>query len=81
VTIACTFRGSAGRQLGFDLLVDGRLVLTQGFESPSDAPVVTELRVPLRFTEGRSRISVTLRGVNGPAPGVIELATVQEHLE
>jgi hypothetical protein len=35
----------------------------------------------MALTRGKTRISVTLRAVRGPTPGVIEWRTVQEHLE
>ena len=81
VTVACAFRGSEGRRLTFDLVVDGRIAATRTFESPSAAPVVMEIRVPETCTLGRTQLTVMLRGVDGPTPGVIELRTVQEHLE
>jgi hypothetical protein len=81
VAVACVFRGSEGRRLVFDLVVDSRKVATHTFVSPSTTPVTVEYRVPLKLTEGKPRISVMLRGVDGPTPGLIELRTVQEHLE
>ena len=81
VTVVGTFRGSAGAPLAFELLVEGRQVNVPAFVSPSTAPARVEFRVPRALTQGKTRISVTLRAVNGPAPGLIELRTVQEHLE
>ena len=81
VTVACTFRGSEGRRLVFNLVVDGRVAVTHTFVSPSAAPVAVEFRVPEKLTLAKTKITVTLRGVNGPTPSVIELRTVQEHLE
>ena len=65
----------------FDLLVEGRKVLTHTFVTPSPAPTSLEFRLPRSHTKNLSSISVTLRGVDGPTPGLIELRTVQEHLE
>jgi hypothetical protein len=81
VTVACLCRGTEGRRETFDLLVDGQAAGTHTLESPSAEPVLKEWRVPERLTAGKAKISVTLRGVGGPTPGVIELRTVQEHLE
>jgi hypothetical protein len=81
VTLVGTFRGSAGEPVAFELLVEGRQVNAPPFVSPSTAPARVEFRVPMALTQGKTRISVTLRAVNGPAPGLIELRTVQEHLE
>jgi hypothetical protein len=81
VTLACTFRGSEGRTYVFDLLVEGRKVVTHTFVSPSSVPMKVEFRVPMSVTAGRTSISVMLRAVDGVTPGVIELRTVQEHLE
>jgi hypothetical protein len=81
VTVACLCRGTEGRRLTFELLVDGQAAGTQTLESPSADPVLKEWRLPERLTSGRTMVSVTLRGVGGPTPGVIELRTVQEHLE
>lgn len=81
VAVVCVFRGSETQRFVFDLLVDGRKAATHTFVSPSAAPVTVEYRVPMKLTEGRTRVSVMLRGVEGPTPGLVELRTVQEHLE
>ena len=81
VTLVGTFRGSQGEPIAFELLVEGRKVTAPAFVSPTTAPAHVEYRVPLALTRGKTRISVTLRAVNGPTPGLIELRTVQEHLE
>jgi hypothetical protein len=81
VTLACLCRGSDGRRLTFELLVDGQSAGVHSFESPSSEPVLREYPVPERLTHAKGRISVELRGVGGPTPGIIELRTVQEHLE
>jgi hypothetical protein len=81
VTLNCTFRGSEGRRLVFDLLVEGRKIATHTFVSPSPAAVNVELRVPMSVTRGLTGIRVTLRAQEGPTPGLLELRTVQEHLE
>jgi hypothetical protein len=81
VTLVGTFRGSAGESVAFELLVDGRRVNVPAFVSPSLAPARVAYRVPMALTRGKTRISVTLRAVRGPTPGVIEWRTVQEHLE
>ena len=81
VTLAGTFRGSGGEPLVFELVVDGRQVKVPAFVSPSTSPARVEDRVPMALTQGKTRISVMLRAVNGPTPGLIELRTVQEHLE
>ena len=81
VTLVATFRGSAGDRVPFELLVEGRKVTAPSFVSPTTAPARVEFRVPMALTRGKSRIWVMLRAVNGPTPGLIELRTVQEHLE
>ena len=81
VTVACLCRGTEGRRVVFELLVDGQAAGTYTFESPSSDPVLKEYRVPEKLTLGKAKISVTLRGIHGPTPGVLELRTVQEHLE
>jgi len=81
VTLACTFRGSEGRTLPFDLLVEGRKIATHRFASPSSAPVSVEIRVPFSLTRGLTSIFIMLRAVDGPTPGLLDLRTVQEHLE
>ena len=81
VTVACLCRGTEGRRLTFELFVDGQAAGTHTLASPSADPVLKEYRVPAKLTLGKTTISVTLRGVNGPTPGVLELRTVQEHLE
>jgi hypothetical protein len=81
VTLTCTFRGTAGRRFLFDLLVEGRKITTQAFVSPSSDPVNIEISVPMSITKGLISILVTLRAVEGPTPDLLELRTVQEHLE
>jgi len=81
VTIACLCGGTQGRPFTFELLIDGQAAGTHTLTSPSADPVLKEYRVPEKLTLGKTKLSVTLRGVNGPTPGVIELRTVQEHLE
>jgi hypothetical protein len=81
VTLVGTFRGSAGESIAFELLVEGRKVAAPAFVSPSTSPSHVEFRVPMTITQGKTRISVVVRAVGGPTPGLIELRTVQEHLE
>ena len=81
VTVACLCRGTEGRPFTFELLIDGQAAGTHTLASSSAGPVLKEYRVPEKLTLGKTTLSVTLRGVNGPTPGVIELRTVQEHLE
>ena len=81
VTLVCTFRGTEGRRLTFDLLVEGRKIVTHRFEAPSAAPRTIEFRIPFSITKGLTSIHVMLRAVDGLTPGLLELRTVQEHLE
>ncbi len=81
VAVICVFRGTEGRRLAFDVLVEGRKVRTSTLVTPSAAPSSVEIRVPGDFTRNLTRIFVTVRAVDGPTPGLIELRTVQEHLE
>ncbi len=81
VTLACTFTGTEGRRLVFDLIVEGRKVLTHTFVTPSAEPTRLEFRLPQSLTGSLTAIAVMFRGVDGPTPGLIELRTVQEHLE
>ena len=74
VTLACTFRGTEGHSLVFDLLVEGREVLTHTLVTPSPAPTSLEFRLPRSHTKNLTAISVTLRGVDGPTPGLIRTA-------
>jgi hypothetical protein len=81
VTLICTFRGTGGQRLTFDLVVEDRKILTRAFVSASAAPSRIEVVVPTSVTTGKTVLSVTIRGVDGPTPGLIELQNVQEHLE
>ena len=81
VTLSCVFRGTEGRRLAFDLLVEGRPVKTHAVVSPSSRPASVEFRIPFEITKGLTVIHVTLRAVDGPTPALLELRTVQEHLE
>jgi len=81
VSVACLCGGTDGRRVTFDLLVDGELAGTKTLESPASEPVVREWLVPERLTRDKGKINVTMRGVGGPTPRILELRTVQEHLE
>ena len=81
VTLSCVFRGTEGRSLAFGLLVDGRPVKTHTVVPPSSRPAIVDLRIPFEITKGLTVIHVMLRAVDGPAPALFELRTVQEHLE
>jgi hypothetical protein len=81
VTLVGMFRGNAGDPIAFELLVEGRKVPAPAFVSPSTSPARVEFPVPMTLTQGKTRISVVFRAVGGPTPGLIELRTVQEHLE
>ena len=81
VTVACTFFGG---NAPFELVVEDQLVATHVFTSSSTAPAVAELRVPFSLTKGKTNIMVMLRaakGANGPTPALLELRTIQDHLE
>jgi hypothetical protein len=81
VTLACTFRGSEGRKIPFDLVVEGRKIATNTFVSTSSRPTIVDVRIPFGITKGLTAIHVMLRAVDGPTPALLELRTVQEHLE
>ena len=84
VTVACTFVGSDAARVPFELVVEDQLVSTHMFTSPSTAPAVAEVRVPFALTKGKTNIMVMLRaakGANGPTPALLELRTIQDHLE
>jgi len=81
VTIVCTFRGSEGSKLAFDLVVEGRTIVSRTFVTPDAKPTSVALRVPADVTRGRTVIAVTLRSSSGPTPGLMEIRSVQEHLE
>ena len=81
VTIVCTFRGSEGSKLAFDLVVEGRTIVSRTFVTPDAKPTSVALRVPADVTRGRTVIAVTLRSSSGPPPGLMEIRSVQEHLE
>ena len=51
------------------------------FSSPDASPVAVALRVPADVTRGKTVISVTIRSGAGPTPGLMEIRSVQEHLE
>ena len=81
VTLSCVLRGTEGRSLAFDLLVEGRPVKKHTVVSPSSRPAIVDLRIPFEITKGLTVIHVMLRAVDGPTPALFELRTVQEHLE
>jgi hypothetical protein len=81
VTLVATFRGSAGAPIPYDLLVEGQKIPVPVFVSPSMTATRVEVLVPIALTQGRTRITIMLRAADGPTPGLLELRTVQEHLE
>ncbi len=84
VTVACTFAGSDGAHVPFELVVEDKPVATHMFTSSSLAPAVAELRIPFALTKGKTNIMVILRaakGGTGPTPALLELRTIQDHLE
>ena len=81
VTLVCTFRGTNGDPRRYVLEVEGTAVPVSPFLSASLAPVDVEVRVPAALSRRRTAIAVTIRAVDGPTPALIQLRTVQEHLE
>ena len=81
VTVACTFLGSAGVPLTYDILIEDRLVATRTFTTPSSTPVVVDFTVPFGITRGMTNVVVTIRARGGVTPALLELRTVQDHLE
>lgn len=81
VTVACTFAGGTGEALTYDLLVEDRLVATRVFAAPSSTPVVVEFAVPFAITREKTSILVTIRARGGLTPALLELRTIQDHLE
>jgi hypothetical protein len=81
VTLSCVFRGTEGRRLAFELLVEGRRIKTYTLVSFSSRPTNVDFPIPFEVTKGLTAIHVVLRAVNGAAPALLELRTVQEHLE
>ena len=81
VTLVCTFRGSNGPARPYVLEVEGTAVPVKPFTSATLAPVDVEIHVPAALSRRRTTIAVTIRAVDGPTPAVIQLKTVQEHLE
>jgi hypothetical protein len=81
VAIACTFRGGDRRRPSFELFVEGRRIAAPLFVSSSTDPSSVEFRVPFELTRGLTGIHVMVRAVDGSTPSLIELRTVQEHLE
>jgi hypothetical protein len=85
-----------GAASAFELLVDGQRIETHAAAVPHPATSPSALsvpstakpsferlawRVPFSLTKGKTRIGVVLRVVRGRAPAVLDLRTVQEHLE
>jgi hypothetical protein len=81
VTVACTFVRSPGQRLPVDQHVEGRPIVTHTWLTPAATPAIVEFRIPMAVTRGKTVISVMLRAVDGPTPGLIEMRSVQEHLE
>jgi hypothetical protein len=81
VTLSCVFRGTEGRRLSFELLIEGRRIATHTLVSSSPRPTHVDFPIPFEVTKGLTAIHVVLRAVDGPTPSLLELRTVQEHLE
>ena len=81
VTVACTFLGNDNSARTFDLIVENHVVTTYTLRAYSDAATTVEFRVPFDITKGRTNILVTIRAAKGPTPALLELRTLQDHLE
>ena len=81
VTVACTLLGADGVPLAFELVVEGQVVATRTLTSASATPSIVEVRVPFVITRGRTNILVTIRATHGLTPALLEMRTIQDHLE
>ena len=81
VTIACTFLGGTTAPLNYELLVEDRVVAARTFTSATSTPTIVEFIVPFAITRAKSSIGVTLRARGGLTPALVQLRTIQDHLE
>jgi hypothetical protein len=82
LTLVCLFAGTGGRRQEVDVIVEGRKVATQAVWSPGTETVEAVLRVPETWTLGKTSVTVKFQARPGESiPGLLEVRTVQEHLE
>ena len=82
LTVVCVFAAAAEVGEAFDILADDRKVATRVREPGSATSREFKVTLPLAETAGKSQVTVTFRAHPGaPTARLLELRTVQEHLE
>ncbi len=82
LTVVCVFAGTDGRHPEVDVLVEGRKVATRSVSSRRAEPVEAVLVVPTAWTLGKTAVTIRFEAHQPePMPGLLEVRTVQEHLE
>lgn len=81
VTVVCSFAGGDDAPRTFALMVENRDVATYSLAAHSASGGTVEFRIPFDITRGRTNILVTVRASGGATPALLELRTLQDHLE
>ena len=82
VTVVCVFADPGDAREAFDVFADDRKVASWTREPGSPSPKEWRVTVPLAETAGKQAITITLRAHAGSStPRLLEIRTVQEHLE
>jgi hypothetical protein len=82
LSLTCVVRGGSGTRQAFDILVDGRKVATRVVEPSAGGPIEMTVAVPEALSLGKISVTVRFQAQRGSVtPALLELRTVQEHLE
>jgi hypothetical protein len=82
LTVLFVIAAGPGDRETFDILVDGTKVATVDREAGQQKPEEAKFEVPFPLTKGRVSVTVKLQAHDGSRTArVLEIRTVQEHLE
>lgn len=82
LTILFVIAAGSGDRETFDVLVDGTKIATVDREAGQQKPEEAKFEVPFPLTKGRVSVTVKLQAHDGSRTArVLEIRTVQEHLE
>lgn len=82
LTVVCVLADGDGSGDGFDLLLDGVKAGRVDRQPGMTKGGTVELRIPFKDTKGKTSVAVKILALpNSRTPRVLEIRTVQEHLE
>jgi hypothetical protein len=82
LTVLFVIAAGPGDRETFDVLVDGKKIATVDREAGQQKPEEAKFEVPFPLTRGRVSVTVKIQAHDGSRTArVLEIRTVQEHLE